>query len=86
LAYVKYSSSKADPCLHFKWISGKLQVWIKWVDDCLILGQRNNFMESKEQLKRLFDCDDIGDQQGGKKLAGEMDQADATRHVAEFYR
>jgi hypothetical protein len=26
LAYMKYSRSKADPCLNFKWISGKLQV------------------------------------------------------------
>jgi hypothetical protein len=61
LAYMKYSRSKADPCLNYKWISGKLSSWITWVDYCLILGQRNNIMDSKEEMKRLFDYDDIGE-------------------------
>jgi Reverse transcriptase (RNA-dependent DNA polymerase) len=28
LAYMKYLRSKADPCLSFKWVNGKLQGWI----------------------------------------------------------
>jgi hypothetical protein len=63
LIYMKYLRSKADPCLYFKWIKGKLQVWITWVDDCLILGQRQWVLVSKEQMKKLFDCDDIGEMQ-----------------------
>jgi hypothetical protein len=66
---------KQTQCLNFKWISGKLQVWILWVDDCLILGQRNNVIESKEQMKRLFDCDDIGEMReyvGCKVLRGDV--------------
>jgi hypothetical protein len=58
---MNYERSKADPCLNFKWIDNKLQMWITWVDDCLIIGQKENVMKSKEQMKRLFDCDDIGE-------------------------
>jgi hypothetical protein len=61
LDHMKYERSKADPCLSFMWIKGRLQVWITWVDDCLILGQRDRVMLAKEQMKTLFDCEDIGE-------------------------
>jgi hypothetical protein len=36
LVYMKYMRSKADLCLNFKWIDGKLPLWITWDDDCLM--------------------------------------------------
>jgi hypothetical protein len=61
LEYMKYERSKADPYLNFKWIDNRLQLRITWVDDCLIIGQKENVVKSKEQMKKLFDCDDIGE-------------------------
>ena len=53
--YLKYQRSGADPCLYFKRISGKLVLWLTWVDDCLILGEREMVLMEKEQFKTLFD-------------------------------
>jgi hypothetical protein len=52
LEYMNYERSKADPCLNFKWIDNKLQVWITWVDDCLIIGQKEDVMNSKEKMEK----------------------------------
>jgi hypothetical protein len=70
LEYMNYERSKADPCLNFKWVDNKLQLWITWVDDCLVIGPKDNVTRSKEQMKKLFDCDDIGEM---REYAGKKD-------------
>ena len=65
--FMKYARSKADPCLRFKWFkdseSGRdqLVIWMLWVDDCLIIGPDGLVTKAKEEMKSLFDCDDVGE-------------------------
>ena len=59
--YMKYSRSKADPCLYFNWIDARLIIWITWVDDCLIAGKKDQVTKAKEKMMTLFECDEIGE-------------------------
>ena len=61
--HMEYDRSQADPCLYYKWINKKLTVWITWVDDCLIAGEEKVVERSKEDMMKLFDCNNIGDLQ-----------------------
>jgi hypothetical protein len=56
-----YERSKADPCLYSCWINGQLIIWLTWVDDCLIAGEKWQVIIEKDRMKNLFDCDDIGE-------------------------
>ena len=61
MKHMKYNRSSADPCLYWNWHEEDgLSVWLSWVDDCCGLGPKKVVMKSKEQLKRLYDCEDIG--------------------------
>ena len=33
--WLGFGRCKADLCLYFKWVKGKLKIWLIWVDDCL---------------------------------------------------
>ena len=60
--YMNYERSKADPCLYHNYNEKDgLSVWLSWVDDCCILGEEKVVLKSKEKLKQLFDCDDVGE-------------------------
>jgi hypothetical protein len=56
-----YERSKADPCLYSFWFQGRLVLWLIWVDDCFIAGERLRVHTEKERMKQLFECDDIGE-------------------------
>jgi hypothetical protein len=55
-----YIRSKADPCLYFKWTLHGLVVWISWVDDCLICGNKDGVLEAKKAMMNEFDCEEVG--------------------------
>ena len=54
-----YKRSKADPCLYYKWEQQGISIWMSWVDDMHVTGV--NVMENKEELKKRFNCEDVGD-------------------------
>ena len=56
-----YVRSQADPCLYYRWSDDELILWISWVDDCLVVGSKHQVLKAKEEMKSLFDCDDIGE-------------------------
>jgi hypothetical protein len=58
---MKYTRSKADPCLYYSWNDGGLVIWISWVDDCLICGKKESVLHAKEEIKKIFDCDEVGE-------------------------
>jgi hypothetical protein len=58
---MKYTRSKADPCLYFKWTLLGLVLWISWVDDCLIAGKREAVQKAKAEMMARFDCDEVGE-------------------------
>ena len=54
--------SKADPCMYYEWTAlGCLLVWLSWIDDCVCFGKASDVEESRNKMKTMFDCDDIGD-------------------------
>ena len=59
--HMEFNRNKADPCLYYKWVNNQLTVWITWVDDCLIAGDEEAVEQSKNDMMKLFDCDDIGE-------------------------
>ena len=59
---MEYKRSKTDPCLYWKYDDRKgLTVGLSWVDECCVLGQQDVVLTSKEKLKYLFECGDVGD-------------------------
>jgi hypothetical protein len=59
--HMTYERSKADPCLFFKWTTYRLVLWITWVDDCLVCGNKKGVLEAKKLLMERFDCDEVGE-------------------------
>lgn len=57
----KYEKSKADLCLYFKWKSGRLSLWLSWVDDLINLGSKEDVKQAVKNMKQEFECDDIGE-------------------------
>ena len=55
-----YKRSKADPCLYYQWTSIGLILWISWVDDCLVTGNKKNVLHAKSEMMSRFDCDEVG--------------------------
>ena len=58
---MNYTQSKAEPCLYFCWTMTGLILWLTWIDDCLVAGNKQGVKAAKEQMKARFDCDDIGE-------------------------
>jgi hypothetical protein len=53
---MKYTRSKANPCIYYLWNNDGLVIWLWWVDDCLICGQKESVLYAKEEMKKRFDC------------------------------
>jgi hypothetical protein len=67
---MKFARSKADPCLYYSWTPKGLTLWISWIDDCLVVGNKGNVKKAKKKMTDRFDCDIIGnmDEYVGCKL------------------
>ena len=56
-----YTRSKADPCLYFAWTTNNgLIMWLSLVDDCVVVGMKEEVLKAKKQMIRRFDCDEAG--------------------------
>ena len=53
--------SKADPCLFYKWIDGKLVLNTSWVDDLLYGGNEQLVELTMKEFTSIMDCDVVGD-------------------------
>jgi hypothetical protein len=71
-----FERSKADPCLYFAWTINGLVLWVSWIDDCLVLGNKAGMQTAKEQMMMRFDCDEVGnmDEYVGCKLERNWDE------------
>jgi len=58
---MRYTRSKADPCLQFNWTTQGLVVWLSWVDDCMICGTPEAVKIAKKQMMEHFECEEIGE-------------------------
>jgi hypothetical protein len=59
---LKFTRSKADPCLYFRWTDDDaLLLWLSWVDDCFIPGHETELPEFKKDMMQKLDCEDGGE-------------------------
>jgi hypothetical protein len=56
-ASIGFTRSKADPCLCYKWSKTGLVLWVSWIDDCLVLGTKEEVKSAQKQMTDHFDCD-----------------------------
>ena len=52
----EYQRSKVDPCLYFVWKEGRLVVWVSWINDLLIIGEKLDIEQIKSDLNDAFVC------------------------------
>jgi Reverse transcriptase (RNA-dependent DNA polymerase) len=79
-----FKQSSADPCLFFKHVNGSLNIWISWVDDLLNVGEAKVNEKEKEEFKKKFDCNDVGEliEFVGVKIV--IDQANRTAKLTQL--
>jgi hypothetical protein len=58
---MNYMRSKANACLYYLWNNNGLVIWLSWVDDCLICGEKEDILYAKEEMKKRFDYDEVGE-------------------------
>jgi hypothetical protein len=83
LAAMHFMRSKADPCLYYHWTVLGLVLIISWVDDLLICGQKEAVLKTKEDLKKHFEIDDVGElkEYVGCKVERDKDSIKLTQPV-----
>jgi hypothetical protein len=83
LTDMKFKRSAADPCLYYCWTMYGLAIWLSWIDDCLVAGDRREVEAAKEQMKSRFECDDLGElnEYGGCKIDINEDSVRFTQPV-----
>jgi hypothetical protein len=61
LTDMNFKRSAAYPCLYYCWTMYGLVVWLSWIDDCLVAGDKRAVEAAKEQMKSRFECDGLGE-------------------------
>jgi hypothetical protein len=74
---MNYMRSKANACLYYLWNNNGLVIWLSWVDDCLICGEKEDILYAKEEMKKQFDYDEVGElkEYAGCKVDHNEDEA-----------
>ena len=49
--------STADPCLYYDWTDLGLVIILSWIDDNLIVGNKQAVAVTKQELMSRFDCE-----------------------------
>ena len=52
----EYERSKADPCLFYCWVDGRLVVFVSWVDDIMACGEPDDVKQLVKDLEDSFEC------------------------------
>jgi hypothetical protein len=57
-----FKRSRAAMCLNFKNSEKNgIMIWILWVDDCLLIGHKEEVSKYKNIMQQYFKCEDIGE-------------------------
>ena len=52
--------SKADPGMYYFWNIYDILIWLLWIYGCLYLGHPKSVENSRDKMKSLSYCDDVG--------------------------
>ena len=58
---MKFIRNKAEPCVFYKYVDGKIVIFILWVDDCCICGSKEAVLQAVKDFTSLWDCKDLGE-------------------------
>ena len=61
MKHMGFKRSWADPCLYWKDTEDGILIWLSWIDDCLCIGPKVQVEKSINEMKKLFDCEDVGE-------------------------
>ena len=53
--------SKSDPLMYYYWTVYFFLIWLAWIYNFLCVGNPDAVDKSRDKMKRLFDCDGVGD-------------------------
>ena len=42
-----YKRNPADTCMYLTWTTVDLILWLSWIDDCMVWGERKKMMKEK---------------------------------------
>lgn len=56
-----YKRSKADPCMFYEWINGRLVLFMCWIDDIIIFGTPKDVQEVESKIMSVFECKSEGE-------------------------
>ena len=61
LAYLKFIRNKSEPCVFYKFVNNRMVLFILWVDDCCICGEKQSVLQAVKDFTSLWDCKDLGE-------------------------
>ena len=61
LAYLKFKRNPAEPCMFYKYVDGKMVLFILWVDDSCLVGDKAAVLQAVKDFTSLWDCKDLGE-------------------------
>ena len=61
LAYLKFNRNEAEPCVFYKSVNKQTVLFILWVDDCCICGNKEAVLQAVKDFTSLWDCKDLGE-------------------------
>ena len=61
LAYLKFICNKAKSCVSYKYVNGKIVIFILWVDDCCLCGEKHAVLQAVKNFTSLWGCKDLGE-------------------------
>lgn len=56
----KYRRSKAQPCMFFEWIDGRLVLFLVWTDDVIVFGTPAHVAKVEADIKSVFESKSEG--------------------------
>ena len=56
--YLKWKRHEVDPCLFVKWKNNRLILFLVWVDDALMIGNKADVLEETKRFRSLFNSTD----------------------------
>ena len=58
---MKCNLNEAEPCIFYKYVNVHMVLFILWVDDCCICGNKQAVLQAVKDFASILDCKDLGE-------------------------
>ena len=59
-AYLKFKRNPAEPCMFYKYVDGKMVLFILWVDNSCLVGDKAAVLQAMKDFASLWNCKSLG--------------------------